>query len=121
VSPYIFAELTHSPNPLATVTDNGPDSNKNHSTTIVYHRCIVHRLRPPPDPNAPPAQAPAPAPVPRLLHPASADSDKHDEMDTPKDGKTGKEVYIGWSTHVPEEHIAPSALWEGLDEWDLVL
>jgi hypothetical protein len=122
VSPRIFVELTGSPHPFfGAHTDSESDANP--GLTIIYHRCFVRRLHPPLDPNTPskPTSALNSAPAPRVLLPTPEDMDTRD-VDAGKDSDNdiGSPVYVGWSLDIPEGHIAPSFLWEGLAEWDLV-
>jgi hypothetical protein len=111
VSPYVYAELTKSPNPLISYNSVA----ESHQQTITYHRCTVRRLRPPQDPSGPTKEASTPA-----RQRAPANPDKTDEPNDNANVGEERVVYVGWGVQVPQKHIAPSSMWDGLDDWDNV-
>ena len=113
VSPSVYAELVHSPNPLIS---QRPFDNLRHDVkhNITYHRCTVRRLKPPRDPTSPKEDS-TPA-----RQPTSAKSDNGGGSGDKTGVDDDKVVYVGWSTNIPGKHIAPMTMWDGLGEWDNV-
>ncbi|KAJ7782814.1 P-loop containing nucleoside triphosphate hydrolase protein [Mycena metata] len=81
----------------------------------VYHKTLLKRLSPPPDPSAVPNAAPAP--VTRVLNAGNATAA---EADLRANGSEEvEEVYVRPVKGVPESHVAFFA-GQGVEEWDLV-
>ena len=113
VSPNVYAELVHSPNPLVS---QHSFANPRHDVkhTITYHRCTVRRLKPPRDPSSTKEASTS------TRQQTSEKSDNGGESGDKTGVDDDKVVYVGWSTHVPGKHIAPMTMWDGLGEWDNV-
>ncbi|KAJ7039144.1 P-loop containing nucleoside triphosphate hydrolase protein [Mycena alexandri] len=90
-----------------------------HATSLtddaVYHKTLLKRLSPPPDPSAVPNAAPAP--VTRVLNAGNATAAEAGL--SANGGGEVEEVYVRAVKGVPESHVAFFA-GQGVEEWDLV-